>query len=256
MVGALLVSPGLAQEEKLVPRAPEGTRIIILPSADLPAKGTLQVLFTHRFAQPLGDSDYQSLFSFDSGAEIGIGISYSPIENLEVSLDRSSNQDDYELAAKYRFLSRTQSRPFLLSLRIGGNARTEKGIEDRTAFFAQGIAGISLGSRARITAVPTYVSNTPLFRDVFNVPVAVSVALTHTVNIQGEFVPKNRDFGRSHAGWLVAIEKTVLRHRFSWTVGNLRATTVDQYSASDFGGGLPAHDVYIGFNLIRQWKLN
>jgi len=250
-----LSKSSLAQEAPTPPRVPEGTRIIILPSADLPPKGTLGVLFTHRFAQPVGDSDYQSFFSFDSGAEIGIGISYSPIENLEVSLDRSSNQDDYELAAKYRFLSRTESRPFLLSLRVGGNARTERGIEDRTAFFAQGIAGISVGSRVRITAIPTYVSNTPLFRDVFNVPVAVSVSLSRTVNIQGELVPKNRDLGSSHAGWLVAIEKTVLRHRFAWTVGNLRATTVDQYAASDFGGGLPAHDVYIGFNLVRQWKV-
>jgi len=253
--GALLAAPAHAQEEKAAPRAPEGTRIVILPSADLPSRGTLQVLFTHRFVQPLGDSDYQSLFSFDSGADIGIGISYSPIENLEISLDRSSNQDDYELAAKYRFLSRTESRPFVLSLRVGGNARTEKGIEDRTAFFAQAIAGVSLGPRVRITAVPTYVSNTALFRDVFNVPVALSIGLTRTVNLQGEFVPKNRDAGSSHAGWLVALEKTVLRHRFAWTVGNLRATTVDQYTASDFGGGLPAHDVYIGFNLVRQWKL-
>jgi hypothetical protein len=253
--GGLLAAPDLAQEGNLAPRAPEGTRIITLPSAEPPPKKTLQVLFTHRFVQPVGDSDYQTLFSFDSGADIGIGISYSPIENLEVSLDRSSNQDDYELAFKYRLLRSTESRPFLLSFRVGGNARTERGIEDRTAFFAQGIAAVALGSRVRITAIPTYVSNTPLFQDVFNLPIALSVGVTRTVNIQAELVPRNRDFGASRVGWLVAIEKSVLRHRFAWTAGNLRATTVDQYAASDFGGGLPAHDIYVGFNLVRQWKL-
>ena len=107
---------------------------------------------------------------------------------------------------------------------------------------------------------------TALFRDVFNVPIALSVAVTRTVNVQAEFYPKNRDFTelpatatapprRTSAGWIVAFEKTVLRHRFSWTVGNLRATSVDQYAGSDFAGGLPRDDVFIGFNLVRQWKL-
>jgi Membrane bound beta barrel domain (DUF5777) len=248
------------------PRPPEGSRIINLPSADTSPKGTLGVLFTHRFEQPLDESDYQSFFSFDSGADIGLGLSYSPLDSLELSLDRSSEQDDYELAAKYRFLPFAEGRPFALSLRVGGNARTEEGIDDRMAFFAQGIASVSLGPRVRLTAIPTFVSNTPLFRDVFTVPVALSVAVTRTVNVQAEFYPKNRDFTelpatetaparRTSAGWIVAFEKTVLRHRFSWTVGNLRATNVDQYAGSDFAGGIPPSDLYIGFNLVRQWKL-
>ena len=85
---------------------------------------------------------------------------------------------------------------------------------------------------------------------------ALSVAITRSVNFQGEFVPKNRDYGASSYGWIVALEKTVLRHRFSWAFGNLRTTTVDQYSASDPAGGrLSRRDVYMGFNIVRQWKL-
>jgi len=262
--GAVAQEPEPAPAER--PRPPEGSRIINLPSADVPARGTLGVLFTHRFAQPLDESDYQSLFSFDSGADIGLGLSYSPLDSLELSLDRSSAQDDYELALKYRFLPFAEGRPFALTLRVGGNARTEEGIDDRTAFFAQGIGSVALGPRVRLTAIPTFVSNTALFRDVFTVPLALSVAVTRTVNVQAEFYPKNRDFTelpgtatapprRTSAGWIVAFEKTVLRHRFSWTVGNLRATSVDQYAGSDFAGGLPRDDVFIGFNLVRQWKL-
>ena len=278
----LLAGSGAAQEaEPPAPepiRAPEGSRIINLPSADVPAKGTFGVLFTHRFSEALGESDFNSLFSFDSPADIGLGISYSPLENLEISLDRSSSFDDYELAAKYRFLSIGEGRPFGLTLRVGGNALSEEGIEevveDRYGFFAQGIASVALGRRVRVTAIPTYVSNTPLFRDVFNVPVAVSFAISRSVNVQAEFYPKNRDFTelpatetaparRTNHGWVVALEKTVLRHRFAWTVGNLRATTVAQYSASDFGGGIASDfssgissgDIYIGFNLVRSWKL-
>jgi hypothetical protein len=237
------------------PRPPEGSRIINLPSADVPAAGTLGVLFTHRFKQALGDSTARDLYSLDSGADSALGISYSPWNDLEVSLDRTSVDADVELAVKYRFVPMAENRPFALALRVGGDALTAKDVEDRYAFFAQGIASVSLGSRVRLTAVPTYVSNTPRFRDVFNVPMAISVALTRSINAQGEFVPKNRDYGESTFGWIVALEKTVLRHRFAFTFGNLRATTVDHYSASDSGGRLSTGDVYLGFNIVRQWKL-
>ena len=237
------------------PRPPEGSRIINLPSADVPAAGTLGVLFTHRFKQALGDSTARDLYSLDSGADSALGISYSPWNDLEVSLDRTSVDADFELGVKYRFLPLTDNRPFALALRVGGDALTAKDVDDRYAFFAQGIASVSLGNRVRFTAVPTYVSNTPRFRDVFNVPMAVSVAITRTVNVQGEFVPKNRDYEESTFGWIVALEKTVLRHRFAFTFGNLRATTVDHYTASDSGGQLSRGDVYLGFNIVRQWKL-
>ncbi|PYQ34870.1 MAG: hypothetical protein DMF55_08595 [Acidobacteria bacterium] len=237
-------------------RPPEGSRIINLPSTEVPAGGTLGVLFVHRFKTPLGDSNARNLFSLDSGADDDFGVSYSPWNDLEVSLDRSSIEADYELAFKYRFLAMAPGRPIALALRVGGDADTKQDIEDRQAVFAQGIASLALGSRARITVVPTYVSNTSRFRNVFNVPMAVSLAITRSVNFQGEFVPKNRDYGASSYGWIVAFEKTVLRHRFSWTFGNLRTTTVDQYSASDPAGGrLSRRDVYMGFNIVRQWKL-
>src|SRR6478736_1953519 len=82
-------------------RSPEGSRIINFPSVDVPRPGTLTLLFTHRFSQPLEDSDIHSLYSFDSGADIGIGLAYAPLTNLDLSLYRSSNQDVYELDAKY-----------------------------------------------------------------------------------------------------------------------------------------------------------
>jgi hypothetical protein len=245
------------------PRPPEGSRIINLPSADAPPKGTLGVLFTHRFKNPLNSSSARDLFTLDSGANTVLGVSYSPLDRLEIALDRSSEDADFELAVKYCFLPMEDKRPFAVALRVGGNAVTAENVENREAFFAQGIASLAIGSRIRVTAIPTYVSNTALFRDVFNVPVALSIAITRTVNLHGEVYPKNRDFtedpklpGRqTHIGWIASIEKTVLRHRFAFTVGNMRGTAVDQYTGSDIGGvGVP-HDVFLGFNLVRQWKL-
>jgi hypothetical protein len=256
----LLAAIGRAQDST-APRPPEGPRIINLPSTEVPPKGTLGVFFTHRFSQPLSDADFHSFFSFDSSASIGIGISYSPLDFLDLALDRSSSEDDYELSAKFRLLSAAPGRPFSLAVRVGGNGRTaQEVVDDKYAYFAQGIASVGIGSRVRLTAIPTFVSNTAFFKNVFNVPIAVSIGITRSVNLHGEFYPKNHDFTetparKTHAGWIASIEKTVLRHRFAFTAGNLRATSVDQYTASDFGGGIPKSDVYIGFNLVRQWKL-
>lgn len=241
------------------PKVPEGERIINLPSTDVPRAGTLSMLFTHRFSQALEDSDIHSLYSFDSGAEIGIGLAYTPVKNLEIGVYRSSRYDDYEADVKYQLVG----GKFGLALRAGGDWKTEVGLRDRTSFFAQAILGVSIGSRVRITAVPTYVSRyggerfispRPLYENVYNVPAAISISVTRTVNVHGEIVPRNGRADSTGVGWMASIEKTVPRHRFSFTVGNLRGTTVSQYVASVFSG-LPPKNYFIGFNLSRQWNL-
>lgn len=249
-------------------RPPEGSRIINLPSADVIGKGTLGVLFTHRFSTPLGEGDFHNFWTFGSDADTEVGVSYAPLTGLEISFDRFWVDDDYELAAKYQFMKTSPGRPFAFAVRVGGNDRTKQDVEgERSALFVQGIASVALfDSRVRLTVVPTYVSNTPSFRDVFNLPVALSIGITRSINIQGEYYPKNQDFTErpatptstarhTAAGWMVALEKTVLRHRFAFTFGNLSAGTVDQYTASDFRGGLSKGDVFVGFNIVRQWKL-
>jgi hypothetical protein len=134
------------------------------------------------------------------------------------------------------------------------------GVDRETGFFAQGIAAVAIGNRVRITVVPTYLSRTsgqrfvPPEEDVFNVPAAVAVGITRSINLQGEVIVRRVRYGSPGVGWIAAIEKTVLRHRFAFTVGNVRTTTVDQYTAPDFFAQ-EVEDTFIGFNLVRQWKL-
>ena len=243
-------------------KSPEGSRIINFPSADVPRPGTLTLLFTRRFSQPLEDSDIHSLYSFDSGADIGIGLAYAPLPNLDLSLYRSSNQDVYELDAKYRVFA---TGPVAAAVRAGGDWRTEKRIENRFSFFAQAIVAVTIGSRVRLSAIPTYVSrvagNTfvgqqPFYEDVVNVGGALSLAVTRSINVQGEVMARRKNTDSGGVAWNASIEKTVPRHRFSFTVGNQRATTVDQYvtwTPQFFGES--SHRFFIGFNIVRQWKL-
>jgi hypothetical protein len=257
-------------------RPPEGTIIINLPSAEVSPLRTLQLHFTHRFSEPLRGSDIHSLFTFDSGADVGIGLSYVPLRDFEVMLLRNRSLEDYELSTKYR-LPLPQESPFGVALRIGGDARTQSTpslcetsprppecsfADHKYSFFAQAVGAVTVLSRVRLSAVPTFITysaqqpfvvSDSIHQNVFNVPVAAAIAVTHSVNVQAEVYPRRSQANAGGVGWILAVEKTLLRHRFSFTVGNLRPTTVDQYIGADFGGR--PEDFYIGFNLIRQWKL-
>jgi hypothetical protein len=258
-VGLLCARCLPAQEAAPRPRPPEGSIIIDLPSTEVPAAGTLSLLVTHRFASPVQGSDIHSLFSFDSGADIGLGLSYAPLTNLEIGMLRNKSLEDYEFAAKYRLVSLADGA-FSAALRGGMDYRGRSQLSDHASGFAQAILAVSFLSRVRVSAIPSYTSRTfgqitgvlvPPGRDVFNVPVALSAAITPSFNVHGEYVPRHENPG---AGWIVSVEKTVLRHRFSFTAGTLRPTTVDQYLSYDFEG-LPTSNIYLGFNIVRQWKL-
>jgi hypothetical protein len=272
----------------------EGPVIINLPSVDVPRAGTLTLLVTHRFQTPVQDADwFNDLLSFDLGADIGIGLAYAPLPNLDLSFYRSSSLDldPWEFAAKYQLVSKG---PLGVALRVGGDVRSEDGLTDRWSFFTQAILAFTICDRVRITAVPTYVSQisgrpsayfpdgdpptfpppndrscqptefgtfvcSGLYENVFNVPAALSVALTRSVTLHAEVTPRYGKADSIGVGWIASIEKSLLRHRFSFTVGNQQQTTVDQYVAalaypiryvSQGNRG-----IYLGFNISRQWKL-
>jgi hypothetical protein len=215
-------------------------------------------------------------------ADVGLGLGYAPLRNLNIFFYRFSEFDVYEASAKYRLFSHGL---FAASLRAGEDWRTDPDIQRRSSFFAQGILALSLGSRVRITAVPTYLSRTsaPLrpfaqapshdpsclapepprtlflcygfYDHIFNVPVGVSLAVTRSITVHGEVTPR---YGRADSrgvGWVVSLEKTVLRHRFSFAAGNQRETTVDRYTVPLLPDALfPARSVYLGFNITRDWN--
>ena len=69
------------------------------------------------------------------------------------------------------------------------------------------------------------------------------------------------DTTRRGVAWIASIEKSLLRHRFCFTAGNQRQTTVDQYVAglpwgaqytSDKLNGIK--DVYLGFNIYAAME--
>jgi hypothetical protein len=255
--------------------APQGSLIVNLPSDQTIGRGLLQFLVTHRFNGVVRGSNAHSLYSIDSGAVFGFGLSYSPVERGEFSLYRGATQDDWELAAKYAFLP--AGGMFGAALRVGGDDRRAAIVvtpgggqlldtEARTSFFAQGILSVHLANnRVEISAVPSYSSRTTAETHAFNVPLHAAAALGRSWNLQFEYQFQRKSVPDSIDIWAIGIEKVLFRHRFSLVISNSTATNVDQYLSGDvavvfkrqqrqFNNGFSNNDWHIGFNLIRLFK--
>jgi Membrane bound beta barrel domain (DUF5777) len=280
--------PEAAEAEKKEPkrfRPIESNVIVNLPSVEVPSEGTLTFLVTHRFVTPLQDGNIDNFFTLDTGNTWGFGLWYAPVKNLNAGFYRSSDLNTYEASAQYEL---PRAGGFASSLRIGEDWRTQPGVASpHSSFFAQAVLAYSFGQYVRLSAVPTYLQRTNqfpvhvptptpndqscrfvaeppdpdrpyrcsgLYENVFNVPVAASIAITHSITIHGEVYPRLSKVNSNGVGWSVTVEKSLLRHRFAFFAGNQRQTTVDEYTQAVLDGRV-ASNVYIGFNLFRAWKL-
>jgi hypothetical protein len=257
----LAAAPVFAQElpdagggDRPLHRDPLGTRLIDMPTAYTVGARTLEVLFTHRFREPVNDGDAHDLWGLDSGADVGIGATWGFTPRLDASLFRSSFQEDWEIAGKYTALEQTARLPLSLAVRAGVDRLGRIGAVDPTRPFAQVILSRRLRPGLDLLAAPTWVRDTERLRNAFNVPLGLAVAFPGGRLLEIEVIPKNRDLDDSVTAWHVAFSKQIGGHIFELVAGNSRAVTVDQSTGGDFAGGFEAGDVRLGFNLIREFS--
>ena len=248
---------------------PLGDVLLSLPTSHIPSTGTWEVKFTHRFNQSIDQGNasdrIHSLFGLDSNADVGIGLSYSPRRDLQFSFVRSNVLDDIELAAKYIVVQQAHALPFSAAIRVGGDLRTEKALDDRSSVFAQAILSHQFGHHAEVFALPTFVTNagrdpntnSALFKRAFNVPVGAAIMIRPALSVVGEVIPKNHDLPDTiHAdfGWALGLKRAIGGHYFEILLTNNNATHVDQYVTSTYQGtGLNRSDLHLGFNIERRF---
>lgn len=231
---------------------PIGSRVINSASPFTLPRRRWELLFAHRFRGTInGSGSAHDLWGLDQGSDVTLGVAYGVSDNLDLSLARSSIQEDFELAAKWRLLAESRGGPLTVALRLGVDRLGRKGAEDPTRPFAQIPLARSFGRRVLALAVPSWVGDTPRLRNAFNVPFGLSVEIAPGARLELEVVPRNRDFDESVSAWHAGIAKRVGGHVFKVFLGNARGTTVDQILAGDSVAGARASDLRIGFNLVR-----
>jgi len=276
LVCALLVAaPLFAQEDPSRPmsKLPLGATLLSLPSPQIPTMGSWEVKFTHRFNQSLAEGSledqWHSLFGLDSNADVVFGASWTLRPDTEFSLARSNTNDTVEGAVKYVVFQQAETMPASVTVRGGVDWRTERNLEDRTSFFAQGIVSRQFaGGKAEVFLLPTFVTKAgravtgdvshALFENAFNVPVAIAYRIKPATTLIAELIPPNGDLpdelDGADLGWSIGIKRALGGHWFEVLLTNNQGTLTDQYVSSTFqGSGFDADDVKLGFNIERRF---
>lgn len=270
---ALLLTVSASAQDRYTPVAPLrlGSTLLSLPTARIPAEGTWEVKFTHRFLQSIDQGDggdrLRSLLGLDSNAEVAFGVSFVTRRDTDISVIRSNTNDTIEAAVKHVVFQQAPAIPFSASLRAGADWRTESDLEDRLSLFAQAVISRQFGRRAEIFLVPTYISNAgrvvvedksvALFTSAFNVPIGVAVMVRPALSVVAEIIPPNTDLPddmEADLGWAIGIKRAIGGHYFELLLTNSNATTADQYVTSTYQGApLTTGDIHIGFNIERRF---
>lgn len=228
-------------------------RLVNYPTHLSVGRGTLQVVFTHRFTQTVADAGADDLFGLDSSADVGIGLDVGLGRNLEVSLYRSSFFKQVEAAAKLTVARQEDGALVGLAVRLGSGYRAARGVQERFLGFAQVILARRLSERFAVFLVPSFVHDTPSLRRAANLGIAAAWQLPRGWEAQAEVTPANRDAPGGTTAWAFGVVKHVAGHEFVIALGNSRATTVDLLVGTDLPGGYELGDVRLGFNITRRF---
>jgi hypothetical protein len=237
-----------------VRRDPLGTILINGATPYTLGSRRLEVLFTHRFQQPVNNGgNSHNLWGLDSGADVGIGLAWGATDRLDLSLYRASFQEDFELAGKLLIFEQAPRLPLTVAVRAGADLLRRPGVEDRDRPFVQLLLARKLAPGVNLLVSPSWVRGTPRLRNAFNVPLGLTFPFPGGQLIEIEYIPANRDLKDSLDAWHLALSKKVGGHIFEIVLGNSRASTVDQMLGGDSAAGFEKRDVRLGFNIVRDF---
>lgn len=220
-------------------------------------KGLFEAALTHRFLTPANEAGGGGALGLDGGTSMGVVFDYVPVTNAAIQVRRVDINADFEFAAKVTALRSKKELPLAIGVRGGLDWQTASYVEKRTAWFAQLLASYTIADRVTLSANPACVQRTPTQDDtVCNVPLALQVRITRTIDALAEYVPAKKGLVRDAVGqWSFGIQKSVFHHKFALWIGNSGATNIDQMLAGDFNGGVTDSNIRIGFNLMRQFEI-
>ncbi|HEY0784041.1 MAG TPA: DUF5777 family beta-barrel protein [Thermoanaerobaculia bacterium] len=236
-----------------IPRDPLGTRNIDIATPYTVGRKRFELLFNHRFDLPVQKGSSHDLWGLDSGADIGLGLTAGLTDHLDLSVFRSSFQENFELAGKFLIFEQAPRVPISIALRAGADLIRRPGVADPHRPFVQLLLARRLYPGIDLLVSPSWVRDTPLLRNAWNVPVGLTFPIPGDALLKLEYIAKNRDLKSSVAAWHAALSKAIGGHYFELVVGNSRATTVDQILGGDSAAGFEKGDVRLGFNLVRYF---
>jgi mono/diheme cytochrome c family protein len=254
---------GGAVEAKKKPDQPafQGVSLANLPT-DTPIEGGhFQFRIAHRFF-PAVDSGRRTFFGLDGPGAILLGFGYGLSDRLSVTLGRTNQFQEWDLAFHYRALAATEDLPFGLALHAG-TSLTTAAYPGRTVFSSPNFrAHVELSLSGRLSdrisllVVPAFVSNPdqrdPGGRGTFALGLGGRWMFLDEIAFIAEWIPVLSGYRAGANSWSFGLEKKIGGHVFQIFILNAVGSTPGQYLP---GPDLRDQDTHprIGFNIYRTF---
>jgi len=211
---------------------------------------------THRFARPLGQGDagdlFENFFGFDSGAVMGVGLSYGLLPGGQISVYRTSDRT-IQFAGQYEVLNQKRAP---LGAAVAVSIDGTNNFRDSYSPGVQVVLSRELGEHGALYLAPAYVNNSaPLpgelvdDNDTTMVGLGARLRLRRNTYVVVEGSPRITGYAPGTALVSFGLEQRAGGHMFQLTFANGLGTTLAQVAR----GGTAKDDWYIGFNLSRKF---
>jgi mono/diheme cytochrome c family protein len=239
----------------------QGVTLANLPTDTLIERGRYLFRVAHRFF-PAVDTGWDTFFGLDGPGAILLGFGYGLSDRLSVTLGRTNQFQEWDLAFHYKALDQDESLPFGAAVHAGASLTTAA-LPGRTVFSSgnfrvHGELSLSrrLSESLSLLVVPAFVSN-PDQRDAgrggtFAVGLGGRWMFLDGLALIAEWVPVLAGYSAGANGWSFGLEKKIGGHVFQFFVLNAVGSTPGQYLP---GPDLRDQDDHlrIGFNIYRAF---
>ena len=246
---------------------PEPIRILALPTARVVRKGGFDFVIDHRAGTPIYNKDskqpwsdmWNNFLGFDSQIQVGLGLRYGVIDNLDVGMYRagsSARTDTYEFDARYQALHQ-EDMGIDLAARAGVTWFSQPNAEDAHGFYGQLLATRLLVNRILISAGALYHSNSTNDSK-YNQDkkwstagaIGVEARLAAPVSIDAELVSCVAGYCSKNPAFSAGVKLFTNRHTFALVCGNTQYITSDGYLTNT---DRQWNKLVIGFNITREY---
>ena len=243
-----------------------GQRIGNGPSIELPVKGELHMIISHRFGRL--DGGLYELFGLDQ-ATMRMGFDYGISDRFAAGIGRSSLQKVYDFYLKYKLISqKVNGSPISLVLYSSFNYIALRNYfpESNNSFQDRGgmsllipVAG-KIGESLALQITPAwhrsaYIPVLDEESDIFAIGTGMRYKLTGMLHITGEYyhILKTPYFN-SHSPLTLGFDIDTGGHLFQLVFSNSQGMTEKTF-LSDTRNSWRKGEIYFGFNLIRVFYL-
>ena len=274
IMSALFMAAAAAQDSDVAwkrsspPVQPElrlfhSTQAICLPTAETLGKRVFQFEISHRFDVPVSEG-YNAFYGLDSRALIRLGLGYSPIDPLVITLARSNLEGNVDLQAKYKLLHlRNSPLPVLAALQGGVSWSTNaynrferaRGNSRNFQYYSQAIANTMIRKRFALGAVPSYLYNSDIYssktQSLFALGMYAQCYITKIFSVLAEWTPKvSGDAAAGHEPAAFGFELETGGHFFKIIATNSVSLNPSQYLAGT-EYAFAAEEWRLGFLITR-----